>query len=248
MVLHGGNVAEQGLDLGFHLVHVNVTHDDDGLQVGTIPVVVEVFDDLVVEVLDDVEQSDGHTVGIAGVLHQDGPPLLAHTVVGTESEAVLFGDDASFGIDFSVVVEQAVRPAAQDLQAEVKILGIVERHRNHIHSLVEGGVGVEVGAEHHAQTLQLVDHRVAGHSLDAVEGHMLGEVGQTALVVVLLVGAGIDGKAEFHHLLGLGVATDVIGHPVAEFTDADTRVVLDHFVQIDILSEGKHRGKEDAEQ
>ena len=239
-VLLGGDVAEHRLDLGFHLGHVDVADYDDGLEIRTVPIVIEVLDDLVVEGLQDVEFTDGHTVGVAGVLHEDRPVLLAHTVVGAEAEAVFLDDDTALLVNLLVVVEQTGGPAAEDLETEVDVTGIVGRHRNHIDGLVEAGVGVEVSAEHHALAAQVVHHAVAREALDAVEGHVLGEVRQALLVVVLLVGAGVHRETELHAVFRVSVPTDVIGQTVVQFPDGHIRVRLDGVAQVEVALLREH--------
>ena len=51
--------------------------------------------------------------------------------------------------------------------------------------LVDGGVGIEVGAKFHTILLQIVDHTLAGEVLATLEGHVLKEVSETALIVLL---------------------------------------------------------------
>ena len=233
-VLLGGDIAEHGLDLAFHFGHIDVTDHDNSLQIRTIPIFVEVLDDLVVKGLQNVKLTDGHTVGIAGTLHQDRPILFAHTVVGTEAEAVFLDDDTAFLVNLLVVVKETGGPASQDLEAEVDVGGIVERHGDHIDRLVEAGVGVQVGAEHHALAAQLVNHGVARETLNTVEGHVFGEVRQALLIVVLLVGAGIHGQTELHAVLRVGVPTDVVGHAIVEFANGHIRIRFDGIIQVQI--------------
>ena len=57
-----GNLREECLDFLFYLVDVDVAHDDDGLQVGAIPLVVVVAQVLVGEVVDDIHGADGQAV------------------------------------------------------------------------------------------------------------------------------------------------------------------------------------------
>ncbi len=195
---------------------------------------IEILDYLIFKRLQNIQFTDRHTVGVTGTSHKDGPVLLAHTVVGTQTEAVFLDDDTAFLVNLLVVVEEASGPTTEDLKTEVDVVGIVERHGNHIDGLVEAGVSVEVSAEHHALAAQVIDHTVARETLDTVEGHVLGEVRQTLLVVVLLVGAGVHRETELHAVLRVGVLTDVIGQAVVQFSDDHVRVRLDGIVQVQI--------------
>ena len=229
-VLFGGNAAEHRFDFVFHNFHVNVTDHDNSLQIRTIPIMVEVFNHLIVKSLQNIQLTDGHTVGVTGILHQDGPVLLAHTIVGTETETVFLDDDTALFVNLLVVVEQTGGPAFQNLEAEVNIAGIVCRHGNHIDGLVEAGVSVEVGTEHHTLAAQFVNHAVARETLNSVEGHVLGEVRQTLLVVVLLVGAGVHGETELHAVFRVVVLTDVIGHAIVQLAYRHVRIRLDGII------------------
>ena len=59
-----GDVLEHLLDLGLGVVHVNVAHDDQGLVVGAIPLVVVVAQHLIGEVVHDVHRADYVALGI----------------------------------------------------------------------------------------------------------------------------------------------------------------------------------------
>src|SRR6185503_6060002 len=54
--------------------------------------------------------------------------------------------------------------------------------------------------------------------LAAVEGHVLEQVGEAALVVLLEDGSSVDGQAEGRAVLGAPVAADVVGHAVGQAT------------------------------
>jgi hypothetical protein len=60
--------------------------------------------------------------------------------------------------------------------------------------------------------------------LRAVEGHVLDDVGETTLVVVLEHRAGVDGEAQLGAPLWLGVVPDVIAEPVRQRADGDPRI------------------------
>ena len=90
-----------------------------------------------------------------------------------------------------------------------------------VDGLVEPRVGVDVAAELHTVLLQLVDHSVSGVALDAVEGHVLAEVGETLLVVALHDGTGVGDQAELDHVLRFLVVADIVGETVFELAVAD---------------------------
>ena len=57
-------VFEYLFQLGFHFFSVDVTDDNDSLQIGTVPFSIVITDILIREVVDNVNTADRHTVGI----------------------------------------------------------------------------------------------------------------------------------------------------------------------------------------
>ena len=80
----------------------------------------------------------------------------------------------------------------------------------------------------------MIHHAIARETLDAVEGHVLGEVRQALLVIVLLVGADIHRETELHTILRVGVLADIIGQTVVQFADDHVGVGLDGIVQVQV--------------
>ena len=97
-----------------------------------------------------------------------------------------------------------------------------------VDGLVDGGIGVEVGAELDTDGLapgydaQLAV--LAGKVLCAVEGHVLQEVGQTALAGLLKNGTYALGDVEVGKALLLGIVAQVVGQAVVEVPDTVGRV------------------------
>ena len=58
------DATEEFLDLGLHVVHVHVAHYDDGLVVGTIPLVIVSTQCLGLETVDNAHQTDRHALAI----------------------------------------------------------------------------------------------------------------------------------------------------------------------------------------
>ena len=231
-ILLDRNGAEFFLDLFLDGIGVNVADHDHGLQVRTVPVVVETADHFGFEALDDLNQTDGQTFRIAGVGEHDGEPFLAHTVGSAVAHAPLFGNDTALIFNFLRVVQKTVGPSVQDVDTHVDVLLVVGGHGDFEHRFIKTGVGVDAETEDDTDFLKFGNHLVVGITFDAVESHVLGEVGETLLVVILLVGTGVDGETELHAAFGLRVLADVVGHPVFQFPDLYTRVVADLAVQL----------------
>ena len=219
LLLHGFVAFLAGI-----LEAVKVADDDDGLQVGTVPVVEEVDDALALEVHDDLFLADGQAVGIARTFEHDGPGLLAETVAVADATAPLLVDDAALALNLLLVEEDVAGPAVEDLDTHLHHLGVVGGHVDIVDGLVERSVGVDVAAELHTVLLQFLDHGVVGVAFDAVEGHVLTEVGQTLLVVALHDGTGVTDQTELNHVLRFLVVADVVGEAVVQLTIADLLV------------------------
>ncbi len=104
-------------------------------------------------------------------------------------------DDAAFVLDLVGIEEHAVGVVAEELHALVDHGGVALGQLEFVNGLVEGGVGVGVVPEAHPEALEVFDHLAGGEVLRPVEGHVLEEVGETLLVVVLHERPGIDEEA-----------------------------------------------------
>ena len=128
-------------------------------------------------------------------------------------------------VDLLGVEGQTVGPVVQDEQTRVECaLACGGDIRYVVDGLVDRCVRVQVLAELHTDALTPADDLVALEVVGAVEAHVLQEVSQTALVVVLLDRADTLGDVELSTFLGPVVMTDVVGEPVVELTNADVFV------------------------
>ena len=112
----GGNILEELLDLCLDVINVNITHDYQGLVVGTIPLVVVVTQLIILEVVNDIHQADGQTLAILRVGEQCLELALQHTHLGTLSQSPLLMDDTALLVDLLVGEQQAAAPVLEDEQ------------------------------------------------------------------------------------------------------------------------------------
>ena len=178
-------IAEVLADPRLDRVRLEVADGDDRHQVGPVPVVVEAPQGLVGRVLEDLAVADRQPLGVARAVEEDGELLVAHARLGAAAESPLLDHDAALLVDLLVLEGDAVGPVLEDLEGRVDDLRVVGRDLEHVDRLVEARVGVDVRAEAHADALEVVDQLLLLEVLGAVEGHVLDEVGQPALVVVL---------------------------------------------------------------
>jgi hypothetical protein len=117
-----------------------------------------------------------------------------------------------------------VRPVLEDVEGAGDERGAVGGDLQLVDGLVEAGVGVEVGAESHADALEVIDDLLLLEVLRAVERHVLDEVGEPLLVVVLEHRAGVHRQAQLGPLLGAPVGADVVAEPVRQSADPHGRI------------------------
>ncbi len=220
-----GDVGHQRLQFGLDAVHIHVADHDEGDQLRAVPLGVVVAQGLVGERLQKIEITDQVALFVAGAFAQRLDELHHRAPLGAVAGAELLHDNAALRVDLIRLEGDEVRPVVQDQQGRVDhaLAGGAVHLDGHVGQTVGGlvpaGGGIEVVAELDADLLGVFDHLLAGQVLRAVEGHVLQEVGQTLLVVLLLNGADIIQNPEVGHVLRLLVVADVVGHAILQPTD-----------------------------
>ena len=213
------------LDALLGAVHVEVTNNDDGLQVGTIPLLVVSTQDFGLEVVHDLHQTNGHAVTRTAVRHQFGQLTGENALHGTGAHAPLFVDDTTLLVNLLGVERQVVAPVMENEQHGVDGgLAGCGYIINVVHRLVDAGVGIELLAKLHAKGLKIANDAILGEVLGTIEAHVLEEMSQTALVVLLLNRTHLLCNVEVCLSLGVLVVTDVVSKPVVKFPDTGVRV------------------------
>ena len=231
-LLGHGDGRENLLDFLLHLVHIDVTHDYDGLQVGAIPFLVIITQVLVGEMVNDVHRADGHAVLIFCTLIDDGQDILLHALHGHScpAGAPFLVDNAALLVNLLVLEQQVMAPVVEYQQARVDDAFAGERSRaDVIDSLVDRGIGIEVSTEFHADAL------APGHDswlavlawkvLGAVKGHVLQEMSQTTLAGLFKDGTDTLCDIEVGQTSLFGIVADVVGHSVLERALSHIRVL-----------------------
>ena len=90
---------------------------------------------------------------------------------------------------------------------------------------------VDVRAEPHAERLHERDDVLLGEVQRAVEGHVLDEVREAALVVVFEHRAGVDHEPQLGARLRLPVRADVVAQTVRQRADRDQRIDRDGLIE-----------------
>ena len=210
-VLRQLNGREEVLDLLFNLVYIHVTDDDDGLIVRTVPLLVVSLQEGTLEVVDNLHQTDRHTIAVLRIRIQLGQVALQHTHLGTGAQAPLLVNHATLFFNLLLLQQQTVGPVEENQQTRVHdTLTRGGDIADVIHRLVDAGIGIQVGTELHAHALTPAQQLVTLEMFRTVKGHMLQEVGQTTLVVVLLNRTHTLSDVELGTLFRPVVVTNVI--------------------------------------
>ena len=109
-------------------------------------------------------------------------------------------------------------PVFQDLESFFEVFRTVGRDRQEIDRFVERSVGVQVGAETHAHSLEKAHQLVFWKIPGPVESHVFAKMCQALLFVRFQDTARIDHEAKFHLLLRPGIRQDIIGQPIIQFS------------------------------
>ena len=124
----------------------------------------------------------------------------------------------------AVSSDMLARPVLEDVERLAFDVRGVGRDLKLVDRLVEARRGVDVGPEAHADGLEVAHELVLREARRAVERHVLEEVREPALVVVLEDRTGVHDEPELGALLGLGVPADVVAEPVRQRADDDVRI------------------------
>ncbi len=224
-ILRVGDSSEHLAYLRLGVVDVDVAHNDDSLVRRMVPFLVVVAQFLRLEVVDYLHRTYRIAVSVLRTGVQRGQVTLEHSAESAGAQAPLLVDHSPLLVYLFRLEQQSVGPVVEDEEAGVERFLARRRHIIYIiYSLLDGGVGVEVVAELHSDGAAVFYHFVVGEVVGAVEAHVLKEVCQSALAVLLLQGAHFLGYIEVGAVLGPVVVTDVVGQSVVELSNPHCRV------------------------
>ena len=226
--------SDQGLDRR----RVEITDGDDGHQIGPVPICVELLHPLVADVLNNVGAADGLPLRIARALEQDGELRILYALAGAQPEPPFFQDDAPLLVDLDRIEGHVAREVFEDEQRPVDHRGVARGDLQFVHRFVEAGVCVDVRTETHPERLHEAADVLSWKVPRAVEGHVLHEVREPALVVILEHGARVDDEPKLCATLGQPVLADVVAEPVRERADRNLRIDRHRLVEPGGLNSG----------
>ena len=166
----------------------------------------------------------GRPFGVARALQQHGHLRVPYPLAGSEPQPPLLENDAPLFVDLDRVERDVVREVFENGERPIHDRRIAGRDLQLVHRLVEAGVRVHVRAEPHAERLHEAGDLLLRKMLRAVEGHVLDEMREPALVFVF------EHRTCLHHEPKLGarlrqpVLADVVAQAVRKRADGDQRI------------------------
>jgi hypothetical protein len=212
---------------------------------GAIPGVPELREAGARGLLDDLDQADGNAFRQERVAEHElelrDERAETHVVAG----AFLAEDDAALLVDLRVEQQQAAGVVGQHLQALGDVFRVGVGQLQHILGAVETGGGIGVAAETHAHALEKLDERAGRVVLAAVEGHVLEEVRDAALILLLMERTRLDEQAERGAALRLLVGIDHVAHAVGQGAEARRRVSREVAAGLGKTGSRRQRGEDE---
>ena len=169
--------------------------------------------------------TDGNAVGISAPRQQDGQRVLvqAQHLVGMHAPFLL--NHASLLVNGAVVKVEFAGQVLEHQQDGVEQGGPLGGDVGYLEPrVVKSRRCVDVAAVGNAVVLQDVHHVDAGEIARALEGDVLDEVCQSALVVFLDQRTGVLHEPELGAAFGLLVVADVVGHAVVELPNPEVGI------------------------
>ena len=205
-------------------VSVEVADRDHGHQLRPIPVAIEALEHARVCRCQHLPFPNREALGVARGLEEDGELRVEHPGLCSSPEPPLLGHHPPLFVDLLGLERHAVSPVLEDLEARLQHAGVVQRELQHVDGLVEARVRIDVRTELHADRLEIVDQLLLGEVAGPVERHVLHEMCEPQLVVILQDGAGVDDEPELRPVLRPSVFAHEVAKAVIERTDSDRRI------------------------
>ena len=224
-------------------IGIDVTDDDGGHALRTVPFVPELDETLARGALNDLGDADRHATRQDRVAEHELELRDGGAETHVVPRALLAHDDAALAVDLGGSEQQAGGIVAEDAEAlgESGLGGLGQLQQ--VEGAVETGGGVGVAAKAHAHALEELDERAGGEVAAAVEGHVLQEVGDAALAFLLVHAARQDEESEGRAPLGLRVALHDVAQAVVELAEARGRIGLQVAALVGETRSGRGKGK-----
>ena len=228
LVLGIVDISPKGLNLLLYNIDIYIANDEYTLQVRTIPLVIVVAQLVVCKVINHRHQTNGQALSIAiagDKLRKDG---FVHTECGTGTCTPLFMNHTALLVNLVTIEGEVTTPIVKDEQTAINdawMKCFINGHiGNVIDGLIDGCIGIYIGAELDTMTLQILKHTLVREVLGAVESHVLKEVSKTALALLFEYRANFLSNEELGVMLGQIVVTNVVSEAIRQLAIAHLRI------------------------
>ena len=215
-----GNIAKGPLDQRLQRIRVCIPNRNHGHQVRAIPITPEAFERGRVCLLENFRLPDGETIGIARTAKDHGKLFGPNAFARAKPDSPLRQHDAAFGDHLGRIEQHTEGDIAEKTKALLQNAGAVGRHRQDVDRFVESCLRVEVGAKSHADRFQILDDIVLREAFGTIERHVLDEVREPLLIIILENRAGVHDQTQLGALLRLLVAAHVVAQSIRQRPDA----------------------------
>jgi hypothetical protein len=241
-------VGEGGLHHRLGLVQVDVADDHQHAVVGAVPPSVVADQLLARGAAHDVRKADRQPLRHPRSGKDGGEQLLEHPLARPLARVHLLQDDAALLLDALRQQAQAEGEVRHAQQALLHGLGVRVRQRKHERGLVEAREGVLVVAEGQADRFEVLHQLARREVLAAFEGHVLEEVRQPALVVILVDRSAAHVQPDAHALRRRLVRAQPAPEAVRERDDPHVRIDGQRGAQVEPGRLHRHRVHCECEQ
>ena len=177
------------------------------------------------EIVDNLHQSDRHTIGIAVTVGiNDRQNCFEHTQIGRISCTPFLVDNLTLGIYLIAFEQDTRRPIVQNKQTGIDETFSCRDIGNIIYRLIDRCIGIEVGTEFHTVVFEIIDNVFPGEMGCSIERHMFEEVCQTTLMLFFENGTYTLRNIELDPVFGKIVMAEVISKAVLKLTHTNGRI------------------------
>ena len=176
-------VSKNLFEFLFYIVYINIPNDDNSLEIGTIPLVIEVADFVVLEVVYYFHCTNRHALCILIVGEHDGELSCKHTQACIVSRTPFFVDYPTLFVNLLAVECNVVAPVVHDKKTAIDNFNPLVCRSIHygIYCFVKCSVSIKVCPKLATNALQESNKVLPREVLRPVECHVLKEVSKTGL-------------------------------------------------------------------
>ncbi|MBA7662306.1 hypothetical protein ES703_70334 [subsurface metagenome] len=102
-------------------------------------------------------------------------------------------------------------PILKDLERLFQNSPVLGGYLEQVNGLIESRIGIEFRAVPHADGLQVINNLLFFKILSAVKGHVLHEMGQSLLVIILQHRSGINHQSQLSPVFRLKISVNIVG-------------------------------------